>query len=120
MKTTETEISTSEIGELGVLHLKRFWNSTLHGTNEDKLPQDVNLTRMMLDDIGVGFNETNQFLYENRPSFNAFESWIKEHLNGTLSQEIIDKTNMRISNFLECSENKQSYPLSATMKNCFL
>ena len=69
---------STEVGSLGVLHLKRIWSSVM----TDRLghtisrPGEQGLDKMVLDCLGLGLNQTLQHLYASAPTFDDFEKWV--------------------------------------------
>jgi len=69
---------STEVGSLGVLHLKRIWSSVM----ADRLGHSTSrhgeqcLDKMVMDCLGIGLHETLQHLYASAPTFDDFERWI--------------------------------------------
>lgn len=89
---------STETGSIGVLHLKRIWSSTMsvrrggacHRDNEHYLDQ------MVLDGLGLGLQQTIQYLYSNTPTFDEFEQWIIK-VAGRPDRLCIDRLNATIA-----------------------
>ena len=68
----------AEIGALGVQQLKRFWSRVLRlrqgqpATAGAEAPVEY----AVLDALGVGLEQTMQYLFHTGPSFAEFEQWI--------------------------------------------
>lgn len=78
MELPITLASSNELSPIGVYHLKRLWSSTFAKRYQQTqpFPQDVHLDRLVLDALGIGLNQTYQFLYTQKPSLDEFEDWV--------------------------------------------
>ena len=65
-----------ETGRLGVHYLKRFWSTQLAGPQDSSRGSDWVAGNTLLCGLRVGLRETYDYLFQNRPSFEEFESWI--------------------------------------------
>jgi hypothetical protein len=90
--------SPHEIGRLGVTYLKRFWSYSLlqrSGQINGELPlKESNYATALLNALGIGLEPTLQFLFQEAPSFQAFENWVAA--NGHFSDDIIHLFNALI------------------------
>lgn len=85
-------------GALGVMHLKRLWSSAMaqrcgHGfprTHEKATDQ------MVLNALGLGLQQTIQYLFAAAPTFETFEQWIIE-VAGRPAPITIERLNAQIS-----------------------
>ncbi len=80
----------SETGSLGVLQLKRLWSRTL-ASRSGKPVRNVaeqQLEHLVTDALGLGFEQTQQYLFQNAPSFEEFERWIVETTGGVDAQQV--------------------------------
>lgn len=82
--------TSTETGTTGIFHLKRFWAKTLSNTqNSAEWQHDMRL----LDILGIGLLPTFDYLYNNKPSFTAFEQWIANHHGGTIPADLVQQCN---------------------------
>lgn len=68
----------TETGALGVMQLKRLWSRALAARAGAKV-RDVaeqQFEQRVLDALGVGLEQTQQYLLHEAPAFDAFERWI--------------------------------------------
>ena len=74
--------AASETGSLRVMHLKRAWArfKTLEQAPND--PQEGHRDRLVFHALGLGLEQTIQFLGQTNPSFEAFEAWIADIAGG--------------------------------------
>lgn len=78
MEATPVLPSSTELGALGVFHLKRFWARTM----ASRMGRDVgpnlewHLDQVVIHGLGVGLEQTLPFLLKQGPTFEAFEQWI--------------------------------------------
>ncbi len=56
--------------------LKRFWQHTLRGNSSGAEPNEWNEQVSCIYQCGKGLEETLQYLYQQRPSFEAFLQWM--------------------------------------------
>jgi hypothetical protein len=69
----------TETGMLGVYQLKRLWSCNLAGRNGHRPAIDHarrHLDHLVVDAIGLGLEQTMQYLFAANPSFEEFERWI--------------------------------------------
>lgn len=76
-------------GELGVRHLRRFWNR-----REDV---DWVTTNTLLCGLGVGLQETFDYLLRGERSFADFEAWILAQNGGAIDAARIERLNAGLS-----------------------
>lgn len=84
MSTQPLLADPSETGSLGVLQLKRLWSRTL-ASRSGKTVRHVaeqQLEHLVTDALGLGLEQTQQYLFQNAPSFEEFERWIVETTGG--------------------------------------
>lgn len=92
--------SSDETGALGVKHLKRFWSASSAARGGCKIARETEwqTDRLLLDALGLGLQQTMQYIFQHRPDFAAFEDWIVDtagkpdpltikRLNATISAE---------------------------------
>ncbi len=78
-----------------VRHLKRFWSRSLAGASQSN-PRWVS-DNTLLCGLRVGLRETFDYLFQQRPSFAEFESWILEKNAGFISPARIESLNAGLS-----------------------
>ena len=91
----------SETGKLNVMQLKRYWSKALakragqipSNSFEDEWPTDVAL----LSTLGLGLEQTIKYIYNEAPTFTAFEDWIVDLNEGIVPVEKIKNFNEQIS-----------------------
>ncbi|HYG14434.1 MAG TPA: phytanoyl-CoA dioxygenase, partial [Bacteroidia bacterium] len=92
---------SSEVGSLGVMHLKRYWAKAMAkrcGTlQQGDLPEEWNTDKTLLSVLGLGLEQTTRYLYVEAPSFTEFEVWILEVNSGGLNTAQIELFNKFIS-----------------------
>jgi hypothetical protein len=100
METATVNLSPSAtIGELGVMHLKRYWEKHYY-KKQRLLHEDLkewNIDNTLLAVLGLGLEQTLKYLYNESPGFAAFENWILEVNHGQLFREKISDFNAYIS-----------------------
>ncbi len=84
---TPTIALSTETGKLPVMHLKRFWNKAIL-TREGKLNGDAFIGEWATDTtllaaLGLGLEQTMQYVFHAAPTFEQFENWILEVTGGT-------------------------------------
>lgn len=77
-----TLFPSAEKGKLGIMHLKRFWSKALL-KREGKLSKqewqhEWQLDKTLLSALGLGLEQCLIYIFQNTPSFDAFEDWIVE------------------------------------------
>ncbi|MCZ6672983.1 MAG: DUF5069 domain-containing protein [Verrucomicrobia bacterium] len=77
-------ISSGIAGPLGVLHLPRFWQKASLdsvGKLHDEYPAcGDGFDQMTLDALGLDKETTLNHIATNKPSYTAFEAWVKENM----------------------------------------
>jgi hypothetical protein len=71
--------AATETGALGVCQLKRLWARNTAARAGHRLPVDhreKHLEHLVIDALGVGLEQTVQYLFAAAPTFEAFERWI--------------------------------------------
>jgi hypothetical protein len=98
--STDNLSSSEEICNLGICHLKRYWQKCQF-IKKGELPSDRYLAEWttdvnMLVTLGLGLEQTLKYIYTNSESFEAFEQWILAVNNQQLLQSKIDEFNSSI------------------------
>ncbi|WP_299278292.1 phytanoyl-CoA dioxygenase family protein [uncultured Psychroserpens sp.] len=98
MKKKQTKISkVQEQGTLGIAYLKTIWSSTIlkkQGIQNKNIELKHNYVTAVFDALGIGIEPTFKYIYEQSPSFESFENWVRDH--GNLSSEMIAMVNVAI------------------------
>ena len=91
---------SSVAGDLGVLHLQRYWEKSMLKRSGkiamDAYQDEWNIDITLLAVLGLGLEQTIQYLYGSAPGFAAFEKWVLEVNGGHLQQARIDDFNKYI------------------------
>jgi hypothetical protein len=110
----ELSISSMEIGELGVLHLRRYWAKRLlevEGRLDHKSVQDeYGLDFTLMQGLGLGIVEPPSYLFNQRPAYPEFERWIVQKLDGGPDRALVDRLNKTVRHYLE--QPQRSYPIN--------
>jgi hypothetical protein len=90
-------ISSGTEGPLGIKHLPRLWIKTLLSAT-GRLPGGYKDVRpgfdyLVLEGLGIHPDSARDFIFNNRPTYLAFERWIGEQPGVDLSPENISKIN---------------------------
>src|SRR5579871_4017813 len=80
----------TEVGELGAYQLKRLWSRALAARQGQRLgdPDDWQYDNLVLSALGLGLEQTFQYLRETAPSFEAFERWIVATTGGVEAAQV--------------------------------
>lgn len=68
---------SEETGSLGIAHLKDLWWRALQARRG--VPQDgaaFHLDRVVMSALGIGLEQTTQYLLQTAPTFDEFERWV--------------------------------------------
>jgi len=89
-------VSSHETGKLNVKHLKRYWSKSIL-KKDGKLSTDAFINEWKTDTtllsvIGLGLEQTVQYVYQQEPSFEEFENWVL-NVSGYPDQEKINQFN---------------------------
>jgi hypothetical protein len=98
MNLVEIKLSPSTAtGELGIMHLKRYWEKCVAQKNGTLAPSvlqhEWNTDITMLAALGLGLEQTLKYVYLSAAGFTEFENWILEVNNGALLPEKIEAFN---------------------------
>jgi Phytanoyl-CoA dioxygenase (PhyH) len=100
MKTSEMASSSTEMGSLGVMHLKRLWGKAMlarAGRSQPHWANEFRQDNIVLHGLGLALEETLGYLYQQGPSFAAFEQWIREANGGAPDPLQIERINATIT-----------------------
>jgi len=93
---------STEIGNLGVMHLKRYWQKCQLKKDgslaSDAFPEEWNIDIILLSALGLGLEQTLKEIYNSLKDFNDFENWVLSINNGELPKEKIEQLNRYIHN----------------------
>jgi hypothetical protein len=90
---------SKETGSTGIYHLKRLWSKAIAGaTLTGEQDNEAELDATLVDILGLGLLPTYQFLYEQRPGFEAFEQWVIAQAGGHITAETIQQCNNLFNN----------------------
>jgi hypothetical protein len=90
----------SPISALGVPHLGRLWNRarlSRQGKGTPVSEMEVMRDKVTLAGLGLGLEETMEYLFQAAPGFAEFEQWVLAINGGAIPQERIDRINATIS-----------------------
>ena len=78
--STQSISPSNETGKLQVLHLKRYWHKSIL-KRDRKIQPDAFIEEWvtdvtLLNALGLGLEQTIQYVYQEKPSFEQFENWI--------------------------------------------
>ena len=82
--------AATDTGFLGVYQLKRAWarQRARQQGRFDTDNSDFRLDHLVFDALGIGLEQTIQFLGQNSPSFDAFERWIVATTGGVSDLQV--------------------------------
>jgi len=104
---------STELGSTGIYHLKRLWGKAMLGNQmNEQLVNEQELDSAIVNILGLGLLPTYQFLFGEKPSFEAFEHWIVEQGGGTIATEKIEQCNQLLAAKTQAKENIEKEVLS--------
>lgn len=104
---------SSEIGSTGIYHLKRLWGKAMLGNQmNEHFVHEQELDNAIINILGLGLLPTYQFLFGQKPSFEAFEHWVVEQGGGSIDTEKIDLCNQLLTATPQAKENIEQDVLS--------
>ncbi|MFA7242974.1 MAG: phytanoyl-CoA dioxygenase family protein [Sulfuricellaceae bacterium] len=110
----EPDISSMEVGELGILHLRRYWAKHLlevEGRLDKKnLHDEYGLDFTLMQGLGLGIVEPSNYLFQQRPDYSAFERWITQRLGGGPDRALVERLNDMVRRYLE--QPHRTYPIT--------
>jgi hypothetical protein len=96
-------IGSAEVGPLGVLHLPRLWlkvSLDAKGLLADGYPAvGTGFDQMVLDGLNLKKEAVLDYVKKHRPTYCAFESWIKQQPDARLDTASIGKLNEAIRGY---------------------
>lgn len=102
-----------ETGELGILHLRRYWAKRLLEV-EGRLGRgnarnECGLDFTLMHGLGLGIVEPPEYLFNQRPSYTEFEQWIVQKLGRLPDRALVERLNEMVSRYLE--QPQRTYPI---------
>jgi len=92
MLETETPLAAAtETGALGVYQVKRLWSRAAaerDGRQQHRDLAEWHLEHLVLDALGLGLEQTKQYLLQGAPSFEEFERWIVATTGGVEPEQV--------------------------------
>lgn len=89
----------TEVGTLGVVHLKRLWSRLLSrewAATEDAA-SEWRATNVLFSGLELGLEETMRHLVSVQPSFAAFEAWVLERNGGAVDPAVVARINAALT-----------------------
>jgi len=97
-----------ETGELGVLHLRRYWCKRLLEVggrlDQDSVRDEYGLDFTLMQGLGLGIVEPAEYLFQQRPTYAEFEQWIVQKLGGVPERTLVERLNKMVRHYLELRE----------------
>jgi Phytanoyl-CoA dioxygenase (PhyH) len=82
---------TTEIGALGIFHLKRMWSRAASGKHGHFLPttiEDRQLDRLVIHACGLGLEQAASHIGQNSDSYEEFERWVLATSGGPAPERV--------------------------------
>ncbi len=118
MQNEITLPSSKEIGSLGILHLKRYWQKCqLKKANildPNAFAEEWNDDITLLAVLGIGLEQTVKYIYNSASNFESFEQWILSVNNQLLDIEKIKTFNTSIAEYQLPVNDKIENVIAAT------
>ncbi len=89
--------AATDVGALGVYQLKRLW-SRAHAARQGRVRPhftEAHLDHLVLDALGLGYEQALGHLFQDAPSFSDFENWILR-TTGNIDSRQIQRINATI------------------------
>ena len=85
-----TPADPAETGALGIVQLKRLWSHALLARCglPTRSQEEFQRDRLLTDAVGVGYEQTMQYLLREAPTFAEFECWIEATTGGVEPDQI--------------------------------
>ncbi len=97
-------ISSGTSGPLGVLHLPRIWLKALLGATGQLADgyKDIGpgYDHMVLQGLGIDPDKAREFIRDKKPTYLAFESWVKSYPGVNLDKANIFRINAGIAGYI--------------------
>ncbi|WP_292436357.1 phytanoyl-CoA dioxygenase family protein [Methylobacter sp.] len=102
-----------ETGELGLLHLRRYWTKRLleveNRLDQESVTAEYRLDYALMHGLGLGIIEPLEYLFHHRPTYTEFEQWIVQKLGGYPDSTLLERLNEMVRRYLE--QSHQTYPI---------
>jgi len=112
----ELGIASLKTGELGVLHLRRYWCKRLLEVegrlDQDSVRDERGLDFTLMQGLGLGIVEPADYLFQQRPTYAEFEQWIVQKLGGVPERTLVERLNKMVRRYLE--QPRRTYPIEET------
>lgn len=106
-------ISSLETGELGLLHLRRYWCKRLLEVegrlDQDSVLHEYGLDFTLMQGLGLGIVEPPEYLFNRRPSYAEFEHWVVQKRGGAPEPALLQRLNRMVRHYLE--QPPRTYPV---------
>ncbi|QTH71640.1 phytanoyl-CoA dioxygenase family protein [Pseudoalteromonas xiamenensis] len=103
MTSTSSLVSETEVGQLGVMQLKRTWSKYAPYQSASGISAEFELERSVFDMLGINFRDALDYLLSAQPSFQEFELWCLE-IAGKPNTNIVERINSHISKTIHSTE----------------
>jgi ectoine hydroxylase-related dioxygenase (phytanoyl-CoA dioxygenase family) len=94
-------VSSKEMGSLGIMHLKRYWQKCqykkINALDPNAFAEEWNNDITVLAALGLGLEQTLKYIYNASDGFDGFEKWILSVNNQLLDIEKIKTFNTPIA-----------------------
>ena len=90
LRTAPTLPAPTETGTLGVYQLKRLWARALaaRGGRQSRDLAELRFDQLVLDALGLGLEQAQQYLLRDAPSFEEFERWVAATTGGVELEQV--------------------------------
>lgn len=106
-------ISSLETGELGLLHLRRYWSKRLLEVegrlDQESVRHEHGLDFTLMQGLGLGIVEPPEYLFNRRPSYADFEHWIEQKRGSAPEPALVQRLNQMVRQYLE--QPPRTYPV---------
>lgn len=93
--------ASDEIGRLGIMHLKRYWQKCqlkkINGLEPNAFAEEWNNDIALIAALGLGLEQALKYIYNTKDNFENFELWVLAVNNQLLDIEKIRKFNASIT-----------------------
>ncbi len=93
MKPSAIDLAESaETGSLGIVHLKRLWSRAMLARCGRSVgsPEEFQRDRLVVDAVGLGYEQATQHLLREAPTFAEFEAWVLTTTGG-VEPELVER-----------------------------
>jgi Phytanoyl-CoA dioxygenase (PhyH) len=105
--------SSKEIGSLGVMHLKRYWQKCqykkINVLDPNAFAEEWNNDVTLLAALGLGLEQTLKYIYNTAGDFEGFEQWIL-----VVNNQLLDTQKIKVFN---ASLGESYLPISNEIEN---